>query len=84
MKNLPLLRYFTFYSLIAFLLTGVFLILFINSHMVNDKIDSIEQLANLTLYSPVAPELSPKDYNTTLSKEKFNILDMKLMHLATN
>jgi hypothetical protein len=52
--------------------------------MVNDKMDSIEKLENLTLYSTVVPELSTKDYNTTLSKEKFDILDMKLTHLATN
>jgi hypothetical protein len=38
MKDLPLLKYFTFYSLIAFIFTGVSLLLFINSHMINSKI----------------------------------------------
>ena len=78
MKNLPLLRYFTFYSLIAFLFTGVSLILFINSHMVNDKIDSMEQVTHIALDYIINPELSSTDYNAALSKEKFNLLDMKL------
>ena len=69
MRNLPLLKSFTFYSLIAFLFTGISIILFINNHMVKDKIDSIRQLAHVTLYCTVEPELSPKDYDTILSKE---------------
>lgn len=82
MKNFSLLKYFTFYSLIAFIFTGVSLILFINSHMVNDKINSIEQMAHISLAYIVDPELSSTDYNTTLSKEKFNILNTKLQHFT--
>ena len=82
MKKLPLLRYFTFYSLIAFLFTGVSLILFINNHMVNERIDSMEQMSHLVLYSVVEPELSQNDYKTALTKDKFNVLDMKLQHIT--
>lgn len=82
MKNLSLLKYFTFYSLIAFLFTGGSLILFINSHMINDKIDSMEQITHIALDYIVEPELSSTDYNATLSKEKFNVLDMKLQHFT--
>jgi len=82
MKKLPLLKYFTFYSLIAFLFTGVSLLLFINSHMVNDKIDFMEQMTHIALEYIVEPELSTTDYNAALSKEKFNVLDMKLQHFT--
>ncbi|NOW22496.1 HD-GYP domain-containing protein [Clostridium butyricum] len=82
MKNLSLLKYFTFYSLIAFLFTGFSLILFINGHMVNDKINSMEQMTHISLDYIVEPELSSADYNATLSKEKFNVLDMKIQHFA--
>lgn len=82
MKKLSLLKYFTFYSLIAFLFTGVSLILFINNHMVNDKINSMEQMTHISLDYIVEPELSSADYNATLSKEKFNVLDMKIQHFA--
>lgn len=63
MKKLSLLKYFTFYSLIAFLFTGISLTLFINNHMVNDKIDSMEQITNIALDYIVEPELSTTDYN---------------------
>jgi len=52
--------------------------------MINDQIDTIEQLAHLTLYSTIEPELSPKDYKTSLSKEKFDVLDMKLNYITKN
>ena len=81
MKKLPLLRYFTFYSLIAFLFTGVSLVLFINNHMINERINSMEQMSHLVLYSIVEPELSPNDYKSILTKGKFNVLDMKLQHI---
>lgn len=80
MKKLSLLKYFTFYSLIAFLFTGFSLILFINGHMINERIDSIEQMTHMALDYIVEPELSSTDYNAYLSKEKFNVLDMKLQH----
>lgn len=82
MKKLSLLKYFTFYSLIAFLFTGFSLILFINGHMVNDKINSMEQMTHISLDYIVEPELSSADYNATLSKEKFNVLNMKIQHFA--
>ena len=82
MNKLPLLKYFTIYSLIAFLITGFSLILFINSHMINERIDSIEQMTHLALDYIVEPELSTEDYNATLSKQKFNILDVKLQHIS--
>lgn len=66
MKNLPLLKYFTFYSLIAFIFTGVSLLLFINSHMINSKINSMEHVTHLALDYIVEPELSINDYKTTL------------------
>lgn len=84
MNKLPLLKYFTFYSLIAFLFTGTSLILFINSHMVNERIESMEQMTHLSLYSIIEPELYPNDYKSALTKEKFNVLDMKLQHIAEN
>lgn len=82
MKNLPLLKYFTFYSLIAFIFTGVSLLLFINSHMINSQINSMEQVTHLALDYIVEPELSIHDYKTTLSKEKFNVLDVNLKHIT--
>jgi len=82
MRKLPLLKYFTFYSLVAFIFTGVSLLLFINSHMINEQINSMEQLTHLTLTDIVEPEFSSKEYNTTISKEKFNVLDMKLQHIT--
>lgn len=80
MKKLSLLRYFAFYSLIAFLLTGVSLILFINRHMTNERIDLMEQITHIALDYIVEPELSSTDYNTSLSKEKSDVLDMKFQH----
>ncbi|MGV8980673.1 hypothetical protein [Clostridium sp.] len=65
MKKLPLLRYFTFYSLIAFTFTGVSLLLFINSHMVNSQIITMEHITHLALDYIVEPELSINDYKTT-------------------
>jgi len=82
MKKLPLLKYFTFYSFIAFIFTGVSILLFINSHMINDQIDSMKRMTHLTLYYIVEPELSPKDYNAAISKQKLNVLDMKLQHIT--
>jgi len=68
MRKLTLLKYLTFYSLIAFLYTGVSFILFINNHMVDERIDSMQQMTHLTLYYIVEPELHPKDYKITKSK----------------
>lgn len=82
MKNLSLLKYFTFYSAIAFLFTGFSLIFFINDHMINDQINSIEEVTHVSIDYIVEPELSPADYSTTLSKEKFNALDAKIQHFA--
>jgi HD-GYP domain-containing protein (c-di-GMP phosphodiesterase class II) len=80
MKKLSLLRYFAFYSLISFLFTGVSLILFINRHMTNERIDSMEQITHVALDYIVEPELSSTDYNAGLSKEKSDVLDMKFQH----
>lgn len=82
MKKLLLLKYFTFYSLLAFLFTGGALILFINGHMVNEQINSIEQITHIALDYIIEPELSSNDYNKTLSEEKFNILNTKLQHFS--
>lgn len=81
MKKLKLLKYFTIYSLIAFIFTGTVLVIFIANHMKNDKINSIEQITHLTLYSIIEPELSSNEYSETLPKEKTNILDNKLNHI---
>lgn len=61
MKNLSLLKYFTFYSAIAFLFTGFFLIFFINDHMINDQINAIEEITHVSIDYIVEPELSPSD-----------------------
>jgi HD-GYP domain len=82
MKNLSLLKYFTFYSAIAFLFTGFSLIFFINNHMINDIIDSIKDVTHVSLDYIVEPELTSADYNTILSKEKFNALDEKIQNFA--
>jgi hypothetical protein len=81
MNKTPFLKYFTIYSLIAFIFTGTAMVLFVSNYIKNDKINSIAQLTNLTLYYTVEPNLSSSDYLQTLSKEKANILDSKLKHV---
>lgn len=81
MKRLKLLRYFTIYSLIAFIFTGAAIVLFITTHMKNDKINSIEQIAHLAIHYIIEPELSSSDYSQTLPKEKTELLDSKLKHI---
>lgn len=80
MRSLKLLRYFTIYSLIAFIFTGAAIVLFMSTHMKNDKINSIEQAAHLAIHYIIEPDLSSNDYLQALSKEKSDILDNKLKH----
>lgn len=80
MRRLKLLRYFTIYSVIAFILTGTAIVLLMTTHMKNDKINSIEQMTHLTIHYIIEPELSSSDYSQALSKEKSEILDNKLKH----
>ena len=81
MRRLKLLSYFTAYSLIAFIFTGAAIVLFMTTHMKNDKINSIEQVTHLAIHYIIEPELSSSDYLETLSKEKTKILDTKLKHI---
>ncbi|KZL92908.1 HD-GYP domain-containing protein [Clostridium magnum] len=80
MRSLKLLRYFTIYSLIAFIFTGVAIVLLITTHIKNDKINSIEQVTHLAIHYIIEPELSSSDYSQALSKEKSEILDNKFKH----
>ncbi|MEK6264694.1 MAG: hypothetical protein N2B06_08005, partial [Clostridium sp.] len=50
--------------------------------MINSQINSMEYVTHLALDYIVAPELSISDYKTTLSKEKFYVLEMKLKHIT--
>lgn len=80
MRRLKLLRYFTIYSLVAFILMGTAIVLFTTTHMKNDKINSIEQISHLTIHYIIEPEISSSDYSQALSNEKSKILDNKIKH----
>ncbi|WP_161496713.1 HD-GYP domain-containing protein [Clostridium thermosuccinogenes] len=77
MRRLSLLRYFTIYSLIAFVITGVVLSFFISNHIKNDQLENTREITRLTLNALLKKELAPDDFSSTLSKEKLDTLQIK-------
>lgn len=78
MKKLRLLKYFTVFSLIAFLITGTLLVLFIANHMKNDKINETMEYSQLAMYYTIQPELSITETGKAVSKSKIDSLNKKL------
>lgn len=85
MKKLHFLtKNFIVYSFTACFITGILLILFINSHVKTDMISSYQEMIHLTLHFIVEPELQVTDFNSTLSPTKAMVLDSKLQHLISD
>lgn len=86
MRKLSLLRYFTIFSFIAFVITGIALGFFISNHIKNDQLENTKEITRLTLNAFLKTELTPDDFKNTLSKEKLDILQIKFNQVieATN
>lgn len=81
MKNISLLKYFTIFSLIAFIITGIALGIFISAHISNDKLHNIKDLTLFTLDSVIKPELPVEDFQKPLSQAKINVLNLKFAQI---
>lgn len=77
MKKFSLLRYFTTYSFIAFVITGIILGFFISNHIKNNQLENTKEITLLTLNAFLKAELAPDDFNNVLSKEKVDTLNIK-------
>lgn len=81
MKGKSLLKNFTLLSFFAFFITGVVLVLFLNRHMKEDKINSVERTLHLTLHYIIEPGLSVSDIERGIDEIKIKKLDNKLKGL---
>lgn len=81
MKKFSLFKKFTIYSLIAFIITGTVLGYFISNHIKNDKLKNVKDLTAMALDSYIKPELSPTDFEKTISEDKLKVLNLKLSQI---
>ncbi len=77
MKKFSLLRYFTIFSAIAFVITGTILGYFISNHIKNDKLKNTKDITTLTLNVILKSELSPQELNKSFNADKIRLLDSK-------
>lgn len=84
MGRLSLVKYFTVFSLIAFILTGTVLGFFISNHIRNDMLDNITEITGLSLNAFLVGELKPIDFTKPFSKEKIRILDEKFKQIKND
>lgn len=84
MKKYSLLNYFTIYSMIAFVLTGIILSILISNHIKDYKIGNTRDVALLTLDSVVKPALNAKDFHAILKEEKSYMLKERILNVQKN
>jgi len=84
MKRKSLLKSFTFLSFLAFFITGIILVLFLNQHMKNDKIESVEKTVHMTLHYIVEPELTENDILKNTKEDKVQKLNKKFNSLIND
>lgn len=77
MKKLSLLKYFTTFSFIAFVITGIVLSFFISNHIKSDQLENTKEVTRLTLNVFLKKEFASDDFNNTLSKQKIDTLNNK-------
>ena len=62
MKNYPLIRTFTVFSIFAFILTGFILSFIISGHIKTDKLDNLQELARITVRTVTRIHLTENDF----------------------
>lgn len=77
LQKISLFKRFTVYSLIAFIITGTVLGLFISNHIKNDKIQNVKDITLLTLDTLIKPEFTPNEFEGPLSQSKVDSLNQK-------
>lgn len=77
MKKFSLLKNFTIFSSIAFLITGTFLVIIISRHMQNDELQKVRDLVVLAVDSILKPEFVPDDFEKPLPESRKMILDQR-------
>lgn len=70
MKKYPLIKTFTLFSMIAFVLMGIVLSFVIYGHIKNDKLANIEEAARFTIKIIVKNNLEKSDFNNIISSAK--------------
>lgn len=81
MRKPSLLRYFTTFSFIAFVITGIVLGFFISNHIKKDKLENTKEITRLSLNAFLKTELAPEDFKSDLSNEKIDTLNIKIKQI---
>jgi len=79
MKKYPLIKLFTFYSFIAFVLTGLILSYITFDHIKNDKIDNLFEVSHVVLETALYNTESITDFET-----QFTSIEQKQVKLYVN
>jgi len=79
MKKYPLIKSFTFYSFIAFVLTGLILSYITFNHIKNDKIDNLFEVSQVVLETALYNTESITDFET-----QFTSIEQKQVKLYVN
>ncbi|WP_070000013.1 HD-GYP domain-containing protein [Cellulosilyticum sp. I15G10I2] len=76
MRIKSLMGYFSIYSLIAFVITGILLSWVISNHIKNDRLNSFKGIANIIVNSTIKDTLNESDYKDAIKgANKIHILN---------